>query len=57
MWIASFAYWAVGIPTSWFLAFRAGLGGTGLWLGLVIGLLIASALLMWRFWSRVPRPV
>ncbi|GHC09607.1 MATE family efflux transporter [Gemmobacter nanjingensis] len=55
MWIASFAYWAVGIPTSWFLAFRAGLGGTGLWLGLVIGLLIASALLMWRFWSRVPR--
>lgn len=57
MWIASFAYWAVGIPTSWFLAFRAGLGGTGLWLGLVIGLVIASALLMWRFWSRVPRPV
>ncbi|WP_054300953.1 MATE family efflux transporter [Gemmobacter sp. LW-1] len=57
MWIASFAYWAVGIPTSWFLAFRAGLGGTGLWLGLVIGLLIASALLMWRFWIRVPRPV
>lgn len=48
--IASVSYWLIGIPASYLLAFKAGLGGVGLWLGLVIGLTAAGALLMWRFW-------
>lgn len=50
MWLASFSYWLVGIPTSYVLAFPLGLGPQGLWLGLVIGLMCASVLLMARFW-------
>jgi MATE family multidrug resistance protein len=56
MWIAVFSYWAVGVPMSWLLAFRLGQGGAGLWLGLVIGLVVAASLLMTRFWLRAPRP-
>jgi multidrug resistance protein, MATE family len=48
--IAAFSYWLIGIPTSYFLAFGFGLGGAGLWLGLVVGLVAASGLLMIRFW-------
>ena len=50
MWIAAFSYWIVGVPTSYVLAFPLGMGGVGLWLGLVIGLAVASILLMHRFW-------
>lgn len=55
MWIAAFSYWIVGIPVSYVLAFPLGLGGIGLWLGLAAGLWLAASLLMWRFWSRLPR--
>lgn len=50
MWIAAFSYWCVGIPASYLLAFRMDLGGVGLWLGLVVGLVLAGGLLMARFW-------
>ncbi|MFN7050622.1 MAG: MATE family efflux transporter [Gemmobacter sp.] len=56
MWLAAFSYWGVGIPASYLLAFKAGYGSVGLWSGLVIGLAFASAMLMARFWLRVPRP-
>ena len=55
MWIAVLSYWIVGIPTSYLLAFKAGYGGVGLWLGLVVGLSVAAVLLMVRFWGRVAR--
>ncbi len=55
MWIAVLSYWVVGIPTSYLLAFKAGYGGVGLWLGLVVGLSVAAVLLMARFWGRVAR--
>lgn len=55
MWLAACSYWLVGIPSSYVLAFPLGLGGAGLWLGLVIGLASAAASLMWRFWSRQAR--
>ena len=55
MWIAVISYWVVGIPTSYLLAFKAGYGGVGLWLGLVVGLSVAAVLLMARFWGRVAR--
>ncbi|MCX7286614.1 MAG: MATE family efflux transporter [Rhodobacterales bacterium] len=48
--LATVSYWFVGIPCSYMLAFPMGLGGVGLWLGLVTGLVCASASLMWRFW-------
>ncbi len=52
MWIAALSYWAIGIPTSYLLAFPLGMGGVGLWLGLVVGLTVAAVLLLWRFWRR-----
>ena len=48
--LASVSYWLIGIPASYALAFPLGLGGVGLWLGLVVGLAVAAVLLMVRFW-------
>jgi MATE family multidrug resistance protein len=48
--IAALSYWAVGIPASYVLGFPVGLGGIGIWLGLVLGLACAGSLLMLRFW-------
>jgi MATE family multidrug resistance protein len=53
--MAAFSYWGVGLPASYLLAFHWGLGGVGIWLGLVLGLLVAALLLMWRFWGRSVR--
>jgi MATE family multidrug resistance protein len=50
---AAVSYWGIGIPCGYFLAFHAGMGGIGLWAGLVIGLLFAAFTMMWRFWHRV----
>jgi MATE family multidrug resistance protein len=52
---AGLAYWAVGIPASYLLGFPLGWGAAGIWAGLVVGLVIAGALLMWRFWTRSVR--
>ena len=49
--IAAFAYWVVGVPMSYVLGFWMGYGGVGIWLGLVIGLALAGACLMTRFWG------
>lgn len=57
MWIAALSYWLIGISASYVLAFPLGLGGPGLWLGLTVGLSVAAALLLWRFWRRAPKPV
>lgn len=54
--IAAVSYWLIGIPVSYGLAFGMDLGGTGLWLGLCVGLAVVSVALMWRFWHRAPRP-
>ena len=53
--VAAVSYWLIGIPSSYVLAFPLGLGGVGLWLGLVIGLVCAASALMLRFWLRAPR--
>lgn len=50
MWITGVSYWLIGVPASYVLAFRAGMGGIGLWLGLAIGLAAAASMLMMRFW-------
>lgn len=49
--IAALSYWVVGIPASYVLGFPLGMGGIGVWLGLVLGLACAGVLLMIRFWA------
>ncbi len=50
--MATISYWVVGLPISYALAFTFGMGGVGIWLGLVVGLTVAAVLMMWRFWRR-----
>lgn len=42
------AYWGVGLPLAWFLAFRWDLGARGVWMGLVLALAIVAGMLLWR---------
>lgn len=50
--LAVVSYWLIGLPAAWLLAFPLGFGPPGLWLGLLVGLSFAAALLMARFWGR-----
>ena len=47
--ISFIAYWLVGMSSGVYLTFVANVGGRGLWIGLVVGLSTAAALLIWRF--------
>lgn len=47
--IAFFAYWIMGLPGGYALAFHLGLGPVGIWVGLLVGLIFASILLTIRF--------
>lgn len=49
--IAIFSYWVPGLGAAIWLGFYTPLQGTGVWIGLAIGLVFAAALLLWR-WSR-----
>lgn len=51
MLIAVFSYWVPGLATMIWLGFYTPLAGLGLWIGLLIGLVFAATLLLWR-WSR-----
>ncbi len=52
MLISAFAYWAVGLNVAYFLGFPMGFGAVGVWSGFVIGLSVAAAWLMYRFWAQ-----
>jgi MATE family multidrug resistance protein len=54
MFLTTFAYWGIGMPVGLWLAFRAGYGARGMWIGLIAGLSVAAVLLSLRFW-RVAR--
>ncbi len=46
------AYWVLGLPLGGWLAFRAGMGLSGIWWGLAFGLaLVALGLLAWVHWG------
>ncbi len=53
--IATISYWLVGIPCSYLFGFVFDWGGQGVWLGLVVGLVLAGGFMMVRFWSKVAR--
>lgn len=52
MLFAAIGYWGVGLPLGALLAFRFGLDGSGIWIGLSIGLAVVAALLIWRWLRR-----
>ncbi|KAM0908016.1 hypothetical protein ACQ4PT_015731 [Festuca glaucescens] len=45
-WINLSAYYIVGIPSAYLIAFVLHVGGTGLWLGIICGLMVQVLLLM-----------
>ncbi|MDZ7704619.1 MAG: MATE family efflux transporter [Trueperaceae bacterium] len=49
MLLALLSYWLVGMGVAVGLTFGLGVGGWGLWMGLVAGLSTAACLLSWRF--------
>jgi MATE family multidrug resistance protein len=50
--LAGIGYWVIGLPTGLALAFPAGLGALGIWIGLATGLFLV-AVLMLRRWIRM----
>ncbi len=52
MLIALIGYWAVGLPLGASLAFSAGLGGIGIWIGLATGLGVVAVLMIRRWLYR-----
>jgi MATE family multidrug resistance protein len=51
-WIAFGAYWVVSIPLGWIFAYPLGLGVTGMWWGITVGLTITSIMLGRRIWAK-----
>ena len=47
--MALFAYWAVGMPVAYLMAFVVGMEGVGIWLGLAVGLAASAILMTARF--------
>jgi len=59
--VAGFGYWFAGFGTAALLGFTLGWEGLGIWIGLAVGLVVVSALLLWRWAARerlglVPEP-
>jgi multidrug resistance protein, MATE family len=50
--LAATGYWLIGFPVSALLAFRAGMGGVGVWYGLALGLAAVAVLALHRFVRR-----
>jgi MATE family multidrug resistance protein len=47
--LIAIAYWVVGLPAGYALAFGLNMGAAGMWLGIIIGLTLASIFLIIRF--------
>lgn len=46
------AYWCVGFPIAWLLAFNLNVGAIGLWFGLIAGLTVAALAINIRFYIK-----
>jgi MATE family multidrug resistance protein len=44
-------YWVCGLPVGYYLCFSAGLGASGLWMGLSLGLILVGSVLL-ATWAR-----
>jgi MATE family multidrug resistance protein len=44
--VTALAYWGIGMPVGWWLAFHAGFGARGMWMGLIAGLTVRRAVLL-----------
>jgi MATE family multidrug resistance protein len=53
--MAAVSYWGLGMPAAYALGFPLGFGVVGVWIGLVLGLAGAAALLFLRFWALAGR--
>jgi len=53
MWMALFGYWVPGLGTAVALGFFTPLQGTGIWIGLAVGLVVVASLLLQRWARRV----
>jgi len=49
------AYWVVGLPLGYYMAFYQNWDISGLWVGLIMGLTASAALLTFRFWQLTNR--
>ncbi len=48
-------YWVINLPLGYALGFPLGFGITGIWLGFVVSLMLASGFLSWRFYNLTGR--
>ncbi len=46
---AAFGFWMIGFVASWLLAFNAGWGASGIWIGMSFGIAVYASLLVARF--------
>ncbi|MFR9754008.1 MATE family efflux transporter [Nocardia sp. 004] len=49
--LSLFGYWGIGIPAALLLAFPAGFGAAGVWLGLTAGLATTAVLMLRRYFT------
>ena len=43
------AYWLIGFPAAWWFGIRQGFGPSGIWAGLIVGLVTCAVLLLARY--------
>jgi MATE family multidrug resistance protein len=48
------AYWLIGFPAAWWFGIRQGAGPSGIWAGLIVGLVTCAVFLLLRY-SQVTR--
>jgi len=48
MYITAAAFWFIGLPIAYILAFNLKINGAGLWIGILVGMIVASILLYMR---------
>jgi multidrug resistance protein, MATE family len=53
--LITIAYWVIGLPAGWLFGFHFHMGAAGMWLGLIIGLTMASVFLGSRFLNMVKK--
>jgi MATE family multidrug resistance protein len=55
--ITLIAYWVLGLPLGYYLAFELEMGAQGIWYGLLIGLSITAVVLFFRFNALSKKPI